>query len=215
MESDVKLKLKGSGKLFTNPIFERISRTNIAVPVSIFILYATGLLFWSITATSISAWLTSALFFLGLFIFTWVEYNVHRYLFHIPTTTPVRKRFQYIMHGVHHEYPKDKERLAMPPLLSITISTVLLIVLRLVLLDYSFSFLAGFLVGYAAYLSVHYIIHAYSPPKNFFKALWRNHVMHHYKDGEIAFGVTTPFWDYVYGTHKRLASVPDRAAGQA
>lgn len=203
MENEVKLKLKGSGKLFSSPLLEYLTRTNVAVPVTIFFLYAAGLLYWSITKTSISAWTTTGLFFLGLFVFTWVEYNVHRYLFHIPTTTARRKRFQYVMHGVHHEYPKDKERLAMPPLLSISISTTLLVIARTILQDYSFSALAGFLVGYAAYLSVHYIIHAYPPPNNFMKALWRNHVMHHYKDGQIAFGVTTPLWDYVYGTHKR------------
>lgn len=202
MQDDLKLKLKGSGKLFNNAIIEKLTRTNIAVPVTIFFLYAAGLLFWSITQTNISAWATTGLFLLGLFVFTWVEYNVHRFLFHISTTTPRRKRFQYVMHGVHHEYPKDKERLAMPPLLSITISTTLLIVLQIVFKDYSFAALAGFLVGYAAYLSVHYIVHAYSPPRNFLKALWKNHVMHHYKDGDIAFGVTTPFWDYVYGTFK-------------
>jgi sterol desaturase/sphingolipid hydroxylase (fatty acid hydroxylase superfamily) len=175
----------------------------VAVPVTIFFLYAAGLLYWSIVHTTIHALSTAGLFLLGLLIFTWVEYNVHRYLFHIPTTTPTRKRFQYIMHGVHHEYPKDKDRLAMPPVLSVSISTALLFLSRLVLGDYSFSIVAGFLVGYAAYLSVHYIVHVYAPPKNFIKALWKNHVLHHYKDGDVAFGVTSPLWDYVYGTTKR------------
>lgn len=202
------IKLKGSGKLFGDSLFERLTRTNIAVPVTIFILYAAGLLYWSITRTNISAWTTTGLFFLGLFVFTWVEYNVHRYLFHIPTTTPRRKRFQYIMHGVHHEYPKDKERLAMPPLLSVTIATTLVVVAQAAMKEYSFSALAGFLVGYAGYLFVHYIIHAYSPPKNFLKAIWRNHVMHHYKDGGIAFGVTSPLWDYIYGTNPRPKKGP-------
>ncbi|HZY79609.1 MAG TPA: sterol desaturase family protein [Cyclobacteriaceae bacterium] len=202
MTTQTQLKLKGSGKIFDKPWLERMTKTHIAVPVTIFFLYAGALLWWSIANTAIPGWQTAALFFLGLFVFTWVEYNVHRYLFHIPTTTPARKRFQYIMHGVHHEYPKDKDRIAMPPILSISISTGLLLVLRLILGDYSFSSLAGFLVGYAAYLSVHYIIHVYSPPRSFLKALWKNHVKHHYKDGDIAFGVTSPFWDYVYGTNE-------------
>jgi len=89
----------------------------------------------------------------------------------------------------------------MPPLLSVTIATTLVVVAQGLIKEYSFSALAGFLVGYAAYLFVHYIIHAYSPPKNFLKAIWKNHVLHHYKDGEISFGVTSPLWDYVYGTN--------------
>ena len=200
MKTQTQLKLKGSGRIFDQPWLEKLTRTHVAVPVTIFFIYSGALLWWSITHTAIPGWQTTGLFLIGLFVFTWVEYNVHRFLFHIPTTTPARTRFQYIMHGVHHEYPKDKDRIAMPPLLSISISTGLLLVMRLVLGDYTFSSLAGFLVGYAAYLSVHYIIHVYTPPKNFLKVLWKNHVKHHYKDGDIAFGVTSPLWDYVYGT---------------
>jgi sterol desaturase/sphingolipid hydroxylase (fatty acid hydroxylase superfamily) len=116
------------------------------------------------------------------------------------TYTEARKKLQYTMHGVHHEYPKDKDRLAMPPLLSITLATILLLIFRVILGDFVFAFLPGFLVGYALYLSVHYMVHAFQPPKNFLKALWVNHGVHHYKDGEIVFGVSSPLWDYVYGT---------------
>ena len=111
-----------------------------------------------------------------------------------------RKKLQYTIHGVHHEYPKDKERLAMPPLLSVTIATLLLFLFRLIMGDLAFSFLPGFLMMYSYYLTVHYLVHAYQPPKNFLRWLWLNHSIHHYKDGECVFGVTSPLWDYVYGT---------------
>jgi sterol desaturase/sphingolipid hydroxylase (fatty acid hydroxylase superfamily) len=55
-------------------------------------------------------------------------------------------------------------------------------------------------LGYAGYLFVHYIVHAYPPPKNRLKQLWINHSVHHYKDGKKAFGVSPPLWDYVFGT---------------
>jgi len=111
-----------------------------------------------------------------------------------------RSKFQYVIHGVHHEFPRDKDRLAMPPLLSVTLSTILLLIFRVVLGDFVFSFLPGFLVGYAGYLSIHYLVHTAQPPKNFFKVLWINHGIHHYKDGEVVFGVSSPLWDYIYGT---------------
>lgn len=142
------------------------------------------------------------LFFAGLIAFTWVEYIVHRYVFHMGTYTQLREKMQYVMHGVHHEFPRDKDRLAMPPLLSITLSTVLLLLFRVAMGDLVFAFLPGFLVGYALYLAVHYMVHVYQPPKNFLKALWVNHGIHHYKDGEFIFGVSSPLWDYVYGTMK-------------
>ena len=193
-------KNKGTKKLFNNPILEKLSRTHISVPLTIFMTYASSLLYWSITHTSLSAATTTGLFFLGFISFTWVEYMVHRYVYHMGTYTAYRKRFQYKAHGVHHEFPKDKDRLAMPPLLSITISTILLLLFRLIMGNFTFAFLPGFLVGYAYYLSVHYMVHIYQPPKNFLKSLWINHSVHHYKDGEVVFGVSSPLWDYIFGT---------------
>ena len=147
--------------------------------------------------------MTISLFFLGWLAYSWVEYQVHRRIFHIATTTEVRKKFQYTMHGVHHHHPKDKDRLAMPPVLSITLATALLIFFKALMGDYAFGFTAGFLVGYASYLLVHYLVHIHRPPKNFFRTLWINHSIHHYRDGEIIFGVSSPLWDYVYGTIER------------
>jgi sterol desaturase/sphingolipid hydroxylase (fatty acid hydroxylase superfamily) len=196
----IKPQSKGTKRLFNNPILEKLTRTHIAVPVVIFLLYSSGLLYWSVTHTSLSAGTTVGMFFIGTLCFTWVEYMVHRYLFHMSTRTEKRTKMQYTMHGVHHEYPKDKERLAMPPILSVTISTMLLFLFRMILGDFVFSFLPGFLAGYACYLSVHYMVHAYQPPKNFLKFLWINHSMHHYKNGAEVFGVSSPLWDYVYGT---------------
>lgn len=195
-------KNKGSKQLFKNPILERLSRTHIAVPLTIFFVYSAALLYWSISHTSLTVWVTAGMFMLGLLAFTWVEYVTHRYIFHMGTYTRLREKIQYTVHGVHHEFPKDKERLAMPPLLSITIATLLLLLFRLIMGDLAFSFLPGFLSGYALYLSVHYMVHVYQPPKNFLKVLWINHSVHHYKHGEYVFGVSSPLWDYIYGTMK-------------
>jgi sterol desaturase/sphingolipid hydroxylase (fatty acid hydroxylase superfamily) len=193
-------KNKGTKQLFRNPILERLTRTHISVPLTIFGLYAAGLLYWSITHTSLSAGVTVLMFILGAISFTWLEYMVHRYVFHMKTFTALREKIQYTIHGVHHEFPKDKERLAMPPLVSITVSTLLLLFFRLILGDLAFAFFPGFMVAYAAYLAVHYMVHAFPPPNNIFKVLWVNHSIHHYKDGDGVYGVSSPLWDYIYGT---------------
>jgi sterol desaturase/sphingolipid hydroxylase (fatty acid hydroxylase superfamily) len=202
MSNEVKPQNTGTKKLFQNPILEKLSRTHISVPLIILSLYSAALLYWSITHTTLTAGISVGMFLLGAFFFTWVEYNMHRYVFHMAPVTKAKEKFQYTIHGVHHEYPKDKTRLAMPPLLSITISTILLLVFRVLMGDYVFAFLPGFLVGYSAYLSVHYMVHAFQPPKNFLKILWINHGIHHYKNGEVVFGVSSPMWDYIYGTMK-------------
>lgn len=202
MITHVKPQNKGSKQLFENPVLEKLSRTHIAVPVTLFFIYSVALLYWNTKYTSLHLAISVFLFFVGMLVFSWVEYMVHRYLFHMKTYTRLRAKIQYTLHGVHHEFPKDKDRLAMPPLLSMTISTTLLLILKVIMGDFVFAFLPGFLVGYALYLFVHYLVHAYPPPKNFFKALWVNHSVHHYKDGEVVFGVSSPLWDYIYGTMK-------------
>ena len=202
MADEVKPRNTGTKQLFKNPILESLTRTHTAIPISIFVIYSSILLYWSVTHTSLTLAVSIGLFLAGMIFFTWVEYNLHRYVFHMDTYTKVREKLQYTLHGVHHEFPKDRDRLAMPPLLSITIATILLLVFRVVMGDYVFAFLPGFLVGYSAYLGVHFMVHAYQPPKNFLKALWINHGIHHYKDGEIVFGVSSPLWDYIYGTMK-------------
>lgn len=200
MDPSIKPKAVGTKQLFSNPILEKLSRTHIFVPLLIFLTYSSALLYWSITHTALNNGATVVMFFVGMFAFTWVEYALHRYLFHMGTFTRLRVKLQYTIHGVHHEFPKDKDRLAMPPLLSITLSTILLLLFRLVIGDFVFSFLPGFLVGYTAYLGIHYMVHAYPPPKNLFRTLWINHSLHHYKHGEMIFGVSSPLWDYIYGT---------------
>ncbi len=197
-----KSKPKNSGRkqLFENPLLERLTRTHIAVPITIFVIFSIGLLVYAFTMAQLPYYLIGVLFFTGLLLFTFTEYVMHRYVFHMSTHTKFRAKIQYTMHGVHHEYPKDKERLAMPPIISITLALVLLGLTYTIMNKYAFAFLPGFVLGYAGYLFVHYITHAYPPPKNAFRLLWLNHSMHHYKDGDKAFGVSSPLWDYVFGT---------------
>jgi sterol desaturase/sphingolipid hydroxylase (fatty acid hydroxylase superfamily) len=198
--AEIEPKPAGTRQLFPNPFLEKLSRTHIAVPLIIFFLYSTSLLYWSIHHTDLTGWTTVLLFFFGLLFFSWLEYMMHRYVFHMPAQSERRRKLQYTIHGVHHEFPKDKSRLAMPPLLSVLISTALLLILRLILGDLAFAFLPGLLTGYALYLAVHYMVHAFQPPRNFLRRLWINHSIHHYKNGDSVFGVSSPLWDYVFGT---------------
>ncbi len=194
-------KSKGSKQLFENSVLEKLTRTHISVPLIIFGVYAGLLLYWNMVHTTISMGTTILLFWMGFIFFTLFEYLMHRFVFHMDTYSKWREKVQYIIHGVHHEFPKDKQRLAMPPLLSITIATVLLLFFQLIMGDYTFSFLPGFITGYSYYLTVHYLVHAHQPPKNFLKILWVNHSIHHYKEDEhVLYGVSSPLWDYLFGT---------------
>ncbi|GAB2458458.1 hypothetical protein GCM10011375_07730 [Hymenobacter qilianensis] len=196
----IKPKHKGSARLFENPVLERLTHTHIALPVSIFMITALGSLYYGLTHGLIAGFSAFGLFLLGWFMFTFAEYAMHRYLYHLPATTPKRAKFQYTMHGVHHEFPKDKSRLAMPPIVSVFVASLLFFLFRFVFGNAAFAILSGFIFGYALYLFVHYAIHAYAPPKNFLKVWWHHHAQHHYRQDEIAFGVSTTIWDHIIGT---------------
>lgn len=190
----------GSAHMFSNPLLEKISRTHISIPITMFIGISFVLFYYAITATETSYGLGVLLFLLGFFVFTFVEYMMHKYFFHMEPDTPAKDKLQYAIHGVHHDYPKDKDRLAMPPFVSAAYAAIIYLVFNLILGDYSLYFVPGFLFGYAVYLGVHYMVHAYQPPKNFLKVLWVNHAIHHYKDPDRAFGVSSPLWDFIMGT---------------
>ena len=193
-------KHKGSAQLFQNPVLERLSHTHIALPVGIFALTAVISLSYGLIYSFMTAASAFGLFLLGLLAFTLAEYVVHRYLYHLPATSPGRAKLQYTMHGVHHEYPKDKTRLAMPPIITVFVVSLLFFIFRLSFGSHAFGLLAGFTFGYATYLFVHYAIHAYSPPKNFLKVWWTHHSQHHYRQDEVAFGVSSTLWDHIIGT---------------
>jgi len=186
--------------LFKNPVLDRLSRTHISAPLIIFTIIATVLFYYGVVEKGFQVPFMIILFVAGLLFFTLIEYIMHRFLYHMPATTERRKKIAYTMHGVHHDYPKDKKRLAMPPVLSLILATVFFVIYRAVLGDYTFGFLSGFLMGYTAYLGVHYSVHAFKTPNNFLKILWEHHLIHHYREPNRAFGVSSPLWDFVFGT---------------
>lgn len=198
-----KPKHSGTKKLFDNPILEALSRTHIMVPVTMWLVSSALLLYYALTHTDFTTGAIIGLFFTGLFVFTLFEYILHRYLYHLEPTTERRAKIQYTFHGVHHEFPKDKTRLAMPPALAIIVGSAFFGFFFLLMGEAAYSFFPGFLVGYTAYLGVHFIVHAYAPPKNFFKWLWINHSVHHYKSEESNYGVSSPLWDHIFGTYVR------------
>ena len=190
----------GSATLFSNPVLEQISRTHISIPITLFLAISTVSMYYGLVSTSIPLGLGLAFFGLGLLTFSFVDYMMHKHFFHMEPDTPIKDKLQYNVHGVHHDYPKDKDRLAMPPFVSAAYAAILYLLFTLVMGDFALYFLPGFLLGYAGYLGVHYVVHVYKPPKNFFKILWVNHAIHHYKDPDAAFGVSSPLWDYLLGT---------------
>ncbi|MEQ8909860.1 MAG: sterol desaturase family protein [Vicingaceae bacterium] len=186
-------------RVYQNPILHYLSQTHIAVPLTIFYGAGVAISIYAAQAFDLTILPILAYFFIGFLSFTFAEYCIHRFIYHLPTVYE-EGGAAYALHGIHHKYPRDKKRLVMPPVLSVLIASIILSLNYFLMGEAGFPFTAGFLFGYAAYLSVHFIVHRFKPPKNFFKALWIHHSIHHYQDDEVAFGVSSPLWDFVFGT---------------
>jgi sterol desaturase/sphingolipid hydroxylase (fatty acid hydroxylase superfamily) len=204
MESDSRLSelspSRTTARLFRAKYLDALTRTHIAVPLTIFYGAALGIMTYSLYTGLIAPWSNLYYFVAGVLSFTLIEYLVHRYAFHLETDTEAKEKFQYFVHGAHHEFPRDKSRLAMPPVASVLLAAGFFGLYKLIMGYYGMPFTAGFLAGYAMYLCVHYAVHAYRPPKNFLKILWRHHAIHHFQQQNAAFGVSSPLWDLVFGT---------------
>ncbi|MBS1777529.1 MAG: sterol desaturase family protein [Bacteroidetes bacterium] len=194
-----KIKNKGQARIFENHLLESLSKTHPLVIYSIYFPIIAFMLYYGASYKGIHPWKEFALFCLGVLTWSLFEYLMHRYVFHWAAKSTRAKRFVYIMHGVHHEFPRDKERLFMPPIPSLLLAILLSVSMYFLMGWFALAFFPGFVFGYILYGSMHYAIHTFSPP-HFLKALWRNHHLHHYKEEEKGFGVSSVLWDLIFGS---------------
>ena len=141
---------------------------------------------------SVGAW--SIAFLIGLGIWTFAEYLLHRFvLHHVPGIKE--------MHDAHHE--DEKALIGTPTWLSfVIIAGGVLVPLYFVLDFVKMSGLsAGIIVGYLWYITVHHMVHHWEVrPDSYGYRLKRRHALHHYFDDHGNFGVSSGFWDKVFGT---------------
>lgn len=189
-----------NNRRFNNSVIHMLSKANSYFVITQIMLMAIMIIAYGIVFENMQWYKNVPFYFFGILCFSFIEYLMHRYLYHIKANTPKKVKFQYLMHGYHHDNPRDKSALAMPPLIVILYAFIAFILLYPLLHNLIYSFLPGMMTGYAAYLYIHFAIHAYKPPKNFLKHLWIHHSIHHYQQPERAFGVSSPLWDIVFNT---------------
>lgn len=165
------------------------------VPVILFLIY------WGNTHSAHSLWSNLKLLFSGIFLWTLAEYLIHKYPFHYSGKSEWSKKLVYTMHGNHHDDPLDPLRGVMPIVPAIIYVSLLFGLFNL-LLPASILHLvfAGLLIGYLCYDGIHYYTHHAIPKNPVGKYLRRVHLMHHVHEG-IMFGISSPLWDFVFGTY--------------
>jgi len=203
MQQELKIKNKGQATLFQSKQLEVFTKTSPQVILSIYMPIIMAMLVYSIAVLNAEWYRVFGYYVFGVVFWTFFEYMMHRFVFHHHSDDPKMQKVIYTAHGVHHEYPRDKDRLFMPPVPSLLIATILFSLFFFVFRRNAFMFFPGFLTGYLIYGSMHYAIHAMAPPFKFMKAWWRYHHLHHYKDPGKGFGVSSPLWDHIFSTVPR------------
>lgn len=190
-----------SARLFQSSFLEIFTHVHWSVPIIVYLPLVVYCLAISPATGILSTMGIVMEFVAGLFVWTLTEYLLHRFVFHYEPTTTWGKRLHFLMHGVHHDYPQDSKRLVMPPVISIPLASLFLGLFALILpAGHVASTFAGFIFGYICYDEIHYATH-HAPMKGKL-GLWlkHHHVRHHYLDNGRGYGVSTPIWDYVFGT---------------
>jgi sterol desaturase/sphingolipid hydroxylase (fatty acid hydroxylase superfamily) len=163
----------------------------VAIPVAILLLGAAAIQQEGFTGAGL--WLMA--FVAGVAVWTFVEYAVHRWIYH---AVPFFEKF----HDAHHEDPKAL--IGVPSFISSgIILAVFFVPLWLTVgIVLAGGFTSGSLLGYAGYMLVHHASHhwALKPGGMLYRARIQ-HMAHHYHNTPGNYGVVTSFWDHVFSTN--------------
>jgi sterol desaturase/sphingolipid hydroxylase (fatty acid hydroxylase superfamily) len=132
----------------------------------------------------------------GMFAFSFIEYAIHRWLFHSPTC------FMSALHDAHHDTPVEST--ALPCITSAVVALVSWVVMYPITgAGVTSFFLGGVMTGYFWYAVLHHLEHHVSInrlPWRWMQRWWATHSVHH-RLPNTNFGVTTSVWDRLLGTH--------------
>lgn len=196
-------KLAASPDLFDNRFLNFFSRVHPAIPALIYIPII-GVMIWLAVDRGLGVIGVVGLFVAGLVIWTFAEYWLHRTLFHWVPKIKGGEKFNFIVHGVHHDHPNDPLRLVMPPAASLPLAALFYLAFILIFGKPSgFAVFAGFLLGYLIYDYTHYYVHHFAPKGKTAKQLREHHMRHHFQDHHYGYGVSTTLWDHVFRTVPR------------
>jgi cytochrome b involved in lipid metabolism len=139
----------------------------------------------------------------GMLLWTLFEYLLHRFVFHMSTSSGLMNFAHFLLHGIHHLTPTDPNRLAFPPIFGVVLGYSLYSgVVSAFGAGVPQAILSGAFITYLFYDTMHYYFHHGDLPwlPSYFRWMKSRHLDHHFKDENRNYGVTSPLWDWVFGT---------------
>jgi len=188
-----------SVRMFKSDLLEALSKVYFFVPLIIYVPVIVYLLYKAIFVASIDVGTFIILLVSGLFVWTFIEYILHRFVFHFVPKQKWALRLHFIFHGVHHDYPNDLKRLVLPPSASIPLATGFYFLFNALLPPtYVYVFFPAFITGYLVYDMTHYAIHHFNFKSGLWKKIKQHHMLHHYQDPTRGYGVSSDLWDKIF-----------------
>jgi len=149
----------------------------------------------------------------GAFVWTFTEYAAHRFTMHnVGGRGPAAKE-----HLMHHAQP-ERSRAFVRTLGHIGMYTTAVaigwLLSQIAPWSLAFGLAAGWATGYTIYEAFHWMAHHRAPRGIVDLQLRRRHFHHHFVAPRTNLGVTTDFWDGLFGTEAELSTikVPRRLA---
>ena len=190
-----------STRMFKSDFLELFSKVHYTVPLFLFVPVVAYFVYKTFFVLEVNVLIALLFLVLGFFIWSFTEYVMHRFLFHYHPTSKFGQRIHFIFHGIHHDYPNDANRLVMAPAISIPLAFFYYYLFQLALGEmYIAPFFVGFVVGYLFYDMSHYAIHHATFKSGIWAKIKMHHMVHHYRDDENGYGVSSKFWDLIFRT---------------
>ncbi len=187
--------------LFENQFLDKFSYVHPSTPVVLFLPVVFYFAYRAAVSPVLNLQAIGLLFLLGVLAWTLTEYAIHRFVFHLKPRSKLGQYLLFLMHGVHHDYPNDSRRLVMAPAVSLPLAVLFYWLFRgLFGESLLLAFFPGFVFGYICYDMIHFATHHYRLRSKVGQLLRQNHLKHHYQNGDLGFGVSSPLWDKVFGT---------------
>jgi len=148
----------------------------------------------------------------GIFTWTFFEYVMHRFAFHVDTDSVLGNTYHFFAHGIHHLSPLDADRLTFPPTFGVGVGVLAYLLVTKCFSESNwcvgFAWYAGMATTYIMYDTMHFYFHHGDPRilpgplYRYFERQKARHNRHHFVNDQKNFGVTTPIFDMLCGTYE-------------
>ncbi|MFO0758773.1 MAG: sterol desaturase family protein [Byssovorax sp.] len=142
---------------------------------------------------------------LGAFTWTLLEYCIHRWAGHDRRFRKNVFAKEHIRHHIEGNYFAPTWKKA---LFTLALTAVLAPIFAFLLGPaHGLSYVGGLIAFYTCYEVLHRLEHVHAGFGPYGRWARRHHFYHHFVNAKMNHGVTTPIWDLVFGTYRRVDEV--------